>query len=274
MSYCTRSFGNLEQYQTLIKKNINLVLKEDEIKDILVSCGYSAFPKPQSLIGDWKPIASMSYPAVQYVNTEEPGFYEWVTVIPHNHYGLKPHILHYSSGSESLVSNEQLEFYLWFQNEYPALQKIKMEVDLKDNKHVAGLLFERYKENSLSLIQITFLNTYFGNTSIFKQVMKDIGLCFKCFKPGLPNSGLGISRIFNYFSIRHMQKKEWSKDETQKVDYVIINDSGKFVTLNKDAQIGVTINRKDPDAHIPLEKYNRSELLLGKSEKCKCMNQI
>jgi len=37
-------------------------------------------------------------------------------------------------------------------------------------------------------------------------------------------------------------------------------------------EISFTRDRSDPDVHIPLEKYNRSELSLG-IESCLCKNQ-
>lgn len=152
-------------------------------------------------------------------------------------------------------------------------EKIRMEVDLNDRKYVSDKLHKHFKNQSLNLLKITFLNTYFGNFSIFKQILKDIGLCFKCFKPGLPSTGLGIIRFFNNFSIRHMQKKDWSIHDPQKVDYVIIDNCGKFVTYNKEGQIGLTIDKQDPDSHIPLEKYDGSQLFLGNGGKCKCKIQ-
>ena len=272
MGYGGRNFAqDLNKYQAIIK-DVNGDLSEYQIKNILVSCGYPAYQRPQSLVGDWKPIASCHYPAIQYVNNEVPGLYEWITVIPHYQYGYKPHILHYSSGSESLVSNEQLEFYLWFESIYPELEMIRLEVNFDNRKYVGDRLYRLLKSQTVNLLQITFLNTYFGNYSIFKQILKDTGLCLKCFKPGLPQMGLGIIRIFNNFMIRHMQGKEWAKHESQRKDYVIIDIYGKFVTVDGAGNLSLTINRQDSGAHIPLDKYNRKEFCLGK-DRCVCKSQ-
>jgi len=184
-------------------------LTENDIRKILVSCGFPAYPRPISLVGEWKIKPSIQYPAIQYWNDKNPGLNEWVAILPHDRYGFKPHILHFSSGVQSFIS----------------------------------------------------------------KIMKDIDLCLNCFKPGLPKSGLGITRFYNNFMIRHMQGKKWASHKNQQCDYVILNKNGKFAKLTNEREISFTNNKKDPDVHIPLEKYNREDFCLG-HEVCLCSKKI
>ena len=100
--------------------------------------------------------------------------------------------------------------------------------------------------------------------------MKDSGLCLNCFKPRLPQTGLGITRMFNNFVIRHMQGKKWAAHKCQQRDYVVINLCGKLVKCDQTSQaITLTHDRKDEGVHIALEKYNRAKFCLGK-DRCVC----
>ncbi|MCE2982360.1 MAG: hypothetical protein LW832_02220 [Parachlamydia sp.] len=248
-------------------------LTENDIRKILVSCGFPAYPRPISLVGEWKIKPSIQYPAIQYWNDKNPGLNEWVAILPHDRYGFKPHILHFSSGVQSFISTEHVNFYHWFEYMYPKLEYLRKEIDFNDKTKVGTNLYEMLECQILDLVKVSFLNTFFGNYSIFKQIMKDIDLCLNCFKPGLPKSGLGITRFYNNFMIRHMQGKKWASHKNQQCDYVILNKNGKFAKLTNEREISFTNNKKDPDVHIPLEKYNREDFCLG-HEVCLCSKKI
>lgn len=271
MSYTRFYEQNLKEYQTTINQYSRSDLSENNIREILVTHGFPAYAKPSSLTSDWKAVASSQYPAIQYVNNMQ-GLYEWVTVLPPIYKGFKPHVLHYCSATESLISSEELNFYLWFQSIYSELERIKAEISLDHDKKVGGRLYTLIEKDklSLTLLQVTFLNIYFGNKSIYEQVMKDIGLCLTCFRPGMPKTGLGIMRFYNNFKIRHMAGKPWALYDNQKIDYTVVELCGKFVKLDIKTKVKSFTNKKDErDVHIPLNHYNRSDLCFG-MDKCRC----
>lgn len=269
--YCQQSVDEYLEYVSTVKESFS----EERMRSILASYGFSVYPRPRSLYGNWSSSFSKTVPAIKYDNLDMTDIRECVTVMPHQLYGYGPHVLHYTSGTNSLVSSEEIEFFIWFNKYYGKLSEIQREIGNKtgDKKgYVGEKLHELFKGEELTMYQISFLNTYFGNPSIFNQLMADIGLCFECFRPGIPRSGLGITRTHQkvHYAIIHEQAKPWSKHSEQHRDYVRVNNSGQYLILDEmTGKVSFVTDKRDPKGHISYNLYDSENFLIGKP-RCIC----
>jgi hypothetical protein len=231
-------------------------LTELQVRDILSTLNVKTFERPKGVTMDWRPSITVEDLSIKYTNPEDPE--EYISCVPPPDGGDKPYVMHHTP--EGYVTLE------WFTKILPELEKMRQDGAADIHAH------DHFKNESLSLGQVTTINRYFQGESIVGIK----GICTQCFKVSLPRSGFGIRYVHaknNAHEVRYCPGKPVPKFDSQKRPYVTHKEHGSWVCIDP-----VTSSPKYADVrqcaetHIPYEQYDFKKLSIRMPE-CECQKK-